>query len=140
MIQEILILNQSGIALFHHSFSGQSQFDIQLIASYFDLICRYTKKKMHASLKSFTLEKHIIFFYSFSPGLHLVFICNNMELNMDILELLADLIMENFIVMFKDNLNKFNGEISVFRSFSHVVENIINIKTFRIHKNKYIEQ
>ncbi|MBN1802951.1 MAG: hypothetical protein JW891_15690 [Candidatus Lokiarchaeota archaeon] len=139
-IQELLILNESGIALFHHRFSGdKNRLDIQLIASYFDLICRYVKNEMNASLKSFTLENQMVFFFSHESGLHLVFICNNDRIDIDLLNLLADITIENFIVLFKNKLKNFNGEISIFKSFSEIVEDIIKAKMWRLKKHRLLQ-
>ncbi len=139
-IQELLILNESGIALFHHRFSeGKNRLDIQLIASYFDLMCRYAKSEMHASLKSFTLENQVVFFFSHESGLHLVFICNNERFDLDLLNTLADITIENFIVMFKKKLENFNGEISSFRQFSEVIEDIVNTKIWKLKRHKLLQ-
>lgn len=125
MIQEIMILNKAGIALFYHNFTNRKIKDIQILASYFDLICRYTRSSLNETLKSFTLQDRKIFFYSHKSGLHVVFICQNKAYKEKIFNYLADIIIVKFLRLYNKELKKFNGEISPFKSFSKELEKTI---------------
>jgi len=128
MIQEIMILNKAGIALFYHNFTNSKIKDIQIIASYFDLLCRYTRYNLNETLKSFTLQDRKIFFYSHKSNLHVVFICKNKEYKEKIFNYLADIIIKKFIRLYNKELEKFNGEVSIFKPFSKELEKTINPK------------
>ena len=128
MIQEIMILNKAGIALFYHNFTSRKMKDIQIVASYFDLICRYTRSSLNETLKSFTLQDRKIFFYSHKSGLHVVFICENKEYKEKIFNYLADIIIQKFIRLYNKELERFSGEISAFKSFTKELEKTINPK------------
>ena len=125
MIQEIMILNKAGIALFYHNFTSRKMKDIQIVASYFDLICRYTKSSLNETLKSFSLQDRKIFFYSHNSGLHVVFICENKAYKEKIFNYLADLIIQKFTRLYNKELERFSGEISAFKSFSKELERTI---------------
>jgi len=128
MIQEIMILNKAGIALFYHNFTDRKMKDIQIVAGYFDLICRYTRSSLNDTLKSFALQDRRIFFYSHKSGLHVVFICENKAYKEKIFNYLADIIIQKFIRLYNKELEKFNGEISSFKSFSKELEKTIKPK------------
>lgn len=128
MIQEIMILNKTGIALFYHNYIERKIHDIQIFASFFDLICRYTRKNLNTTLKSFTLQDRKIIFYSHKSGLHVVFICEKKPYKEKIFNYLADIIIEKFLRLYNKQLENFNGEISIFKPFSKVIEQTVNPK------------
>lgn len=129
MIKELMIINKAGIALFYHNFSGSIIFrDHQSLASYFDLICRFTKNQFKESLRTISLDNSSFFFYTHKSGLHIIFKCDNKPIDRELLESLADKIIDNFIKKFKNNLKDFNGEISNFYTFSHFLEKVLDSK------------
>ncbi|MFX1383257.1 MAG: hypothetical protein ACFFBP_12520 [Promethearchaeota archaeon] len=139
MIQEILILNKAGIALFYHSFTDRKILDIQIVASFIDLICRFTRGNLNVSLKSFTLKDRKIIFYSHKSGYHVVFICKIKPYKEKLFKNLADILIKKFLNLYKNELKDFNGEISTFRSFSQIVEQTINPKFLDMKKIPTIE-
>ena len=128
-----MILNKAGIAVFYHNFIDRKTNDIQLVASYFALLCRYTRKNLKLNLKSFTLQDRKFFFYSHKSGLHVVFICEIKSYNDNIFNYLGDIIIKKFLKLYKKQLNNFNGEISLFKPFSKVLEHTINPKFIDIN-------
>ncbi|MFX0043311.1 MAG: hypothetical protein ACFE8L_10390 [Candidatus Hodarchaeota archaeon] len=136
-----MIVNKAGIALFYHDFSGNNIIkDQQSLASYFDLICRFTKNQFKESLKTISLDNSIFFIFTHKSRLHIIFKCDNEIFDSKLLESLADKIIDNFITNFKNDLEDFNGEISNFRSFSHVLEEVIDSKGKDINKIPLIQE
>ena len=130
MIREIMIINQSGIALFYHNFIKSERLEEeQSLASYFDIICRFTKRNFKESLKTLTLDSYIFFFYTHSSRYHLVLKCVNKDIDKDLLESISEKILEEFLEKYRDDLISFNGEISIFQSFSEILLNILDLKT-----------
>jgi hypothetical protein len=127
MIQELIIINHAGIALFYHNFLNNDTLDDeQTLASYFDIICRFTKREFKESLKFLTLDSLIFFFYTHKSQYHLVLKCDNEEIDKLELEEFSEIIIDKFLKDYHDVLVKdFNGEISLFKSFSKEIENII---------------
>jgi hypothetical protein len=136
MIQELMIINQAGISLFHYSIGKKkSSVDQQSLAAYFDLICRFTKTKFEESLRILTLDNFVFFFFSHKSGLHLIFKCDKQLFDKDSLEKLANKLIEKFLEEFKDNLTNFNGEISPFYSFSEHVVKMLDLKTKNVSRS-----
>ncbi len=130
MIREIMIINQSGIALFYQNFINNERLDNeQSLASYFDIICRFTKQNFKESLKTLTLDSFIFFFYTHSSRYHLVLKCTNIDIDKNLLESISAKILEEFLEKYRDDLIEFNGEISVFHSFSESLSNILDLRT-----------
>ena len=130
MIREIMIINQSGIALFYHNFINNERLeDEQSLASYFDIICRFTKQNFKESLKTLTLDSFIFFFYTHSSRYHLVLKCTNKDIDKDLLESISARIIEEFLEKYSEVLKDFNGEISTFQSFSELLSNILSLRT-----------
>ena len=124
-----MIINQAGIALFYHNFTRDHKMDDkQSLASYFDVICRFTKQSFKESLRMLTLDSYIFFFYTHKSNFHLVIKCENKTLDKKILEDIAENIIEIFLEKYKEVLEDFNGEISHFNSFSEVIERILTSK------------
>lgn len=141
MIQELMIINQAGIALFYHDFLNNNRLDDeQSLASYFDIICRFTKREFKESLKMLTLDSFIFFFYNHISGFHLVLKCDNKEIDKKKLELFSEIIIDNFLENYKDYLEDFNGEISKFKSFSNNIIQILDTKFKDFKRVYYIEQ
>lgn len=129
MIQELMIINDAGIALFYHNFISNNQLDDQQsLAGYFDIICRFTRSNFKESLRMLTLDSYIFFFYTHRSNYYLVFKCINKEIDSVLLEEIAECIIDNFLTRYHNLLKDFNGEISLFKSFSESVEHIVSTK------------
>lgn len=129
MIQEIMIINNAGIALFYHSFIDEKKTnDHQSLAGYFDIICKFTKNSFKESLRMLTLDSFIFFFFTHSTKYHLVLKCSNQKINRSLLEDIAESILNTFLFLFKDTLVNFDGEISHFKSFSNTIEELVTSK------------
>ncbi|MBY8990542.1 MAG: hypothetical protein KGD58_07300 [Candidatus Lokiarchaeota archaeon] len=140
MIQEIMIINKAGIALFYHNFVNVNLIDDhQSLASYFDIICRFTKNSFKESLRMLTLDNFIFFFYTARSNYHLVLKCGNKKIKKELLEDIAESILTAFLTEFKNSLDDFNGEISEFKPFSEIVEGLVSSKLNEYGEPMYIE-
>lgn len=141
MIQELMIINKAGTALFYHNFVNVNLIDDhQSLASYFDIICRFTKNSFKESLRMLTLDSFIFFFYTVRSNYHLVLKCGNKKIKKELLEDIAESILDTFLTQFKNILKDFDGEISHFKSFSETVENLISSKLEDAREPIFIEQ
>jgi hypothetical protein len=140
MIQELMIINKAGIALFYHNFIDVNLADDQQsLASYFDIICRFTKNSFKESLKMLTLDSFVFFFYTHKSNYHLVIKSGTNEINKNILEDIAESILNAFLTEFRSCLDDFNGEISEFKSFSEIVESLVSSKLNKYGEPMFIE-
>ncbi|MBA7703152.1 hypothetical protein ES703_111934 [subsurface metagenome] len=129
MIQELMIINQAGIALLYHNFLHNERVDDeQSLASYFDIICRFTKHSFKESLRTLELDSYIFFFYTHKSRFHLVLKCENEKYNKDVLESISENIIKKFLLKYKKELKDFNGETSLFISFSEDIIEILAAK------------
>ena len=137
MIQKITILNDEGIPIFFHNFSGSSNEDenYQLIASYFDQICRFTKYGFKESLNTLRMNKSVFYFYTHPPSnFHLIFKCDSRvdskKQKKRNLDRVAVKVFDKFLTKFKKELINFNGNFSQFKSFSLDIHKIVQSKGF----------
>lgn len=138
MIQELMIINQAGLALFYHNFKNNDRIsDEQSLASYFDIICRFTKLNFKESLRTLTLDSVIFFFYTHKSLYHLVLKCDKQKLYKKVLETLSESIINKFLEEYKYILEDFNGEISLFKSFSEEIRKFLS-SDFNEFKNLLI--
>ena len=137
MIQKITLLNNEGIPIFFHNFSGSSNEDenYQLIASYFDQICRFTKYGFKESLNTLRMNKSVFYFYTHPvSNYHLIIKCDSRvdkkKLKKRNLDSIAVKVFDKFLTKFKKELNNFNGNFSQFKSFSLDIDEIVKSKGF----------
>ncbi|MHA2281331.1 MAG: hypothetical protein ACXAC5_10800 [Promethearchaeota archaeon] len=136
MIQELMIINQAGLALFYHNFKDIDKVgNEQSLASYFDIICRFTKRNFEESLRILILDSFIFFFYTHKSRFHLVLKCENGNYDKKALELISESIIQKFLEKYSSFLEDFNGEISHFKSFSAELTEIIYLKNQMIIEN-----
>ncbi len=135
MIQEIIILNNTGIPIFCHNFSGSSNEDnnYQLIGSYFDQICRFTKYGFKESLTTLKMKRSVFYFKTHPrTNFHLILKCDskvdNKKLKKKSIDSIAAKIFDNFLVKFKSELINFNGNIAPFKSFSKDISEMLKPK------------
>jgi hypothetical protein len=140
LINKITILNDEGIPIFFHNFSGSSNEDenYHLIASYFDQICRFTKYGFKESLNTLRMNKSVFYFYTHpTTNYHLIFKCDNRvdkfsvfqkKLKKKNLDRVAVKVFEQFLTKFKKELINFNGNFSQFKSFSLDIREIVKSK------------
>ncbi len=140
MIKELMIIDQAGIALFYHSFINNEKLDDeQSLASYFDIICRFTKNNFKESLRTLVLDSFLFFFYTHKSNYHLVLKCENRDFDKKMLENISETMITSFLTQYKDILDNFNGEISHFRSFSKQIVKILNSKFKNFTEISYLE-
>ncbi|MFX0037877.1 MAG: hypothetical protein ACFFCY_04160 [Promethearchaeota archaeon] len=140
MINELMIINEAGIALFYHSIINNDNLDDQQsLASYFDIICKFTKESFKESLKTLVLDSFLFFFYTHNSNYHLVLKCENIDFNKKVLENISETIISSFVNEYKDILNNFNGEISCFKPFSKQIIQILNTEFKDFMKTSYLE-
>ncbi|NVM18803.1 MAG: hypothetical protein HWN80_13895 [Candidatus Lokiarchaeota archaeon] len=137
MIQEIIILNDKGVPIFFHNFSGSSDknSDYHLIASYFDQICRFTKYGFKESLNTLKMNKSVFYFYTDpKSNFHLILKCeskvDNKKLKKKLIDNIAVRVFDKFLAKFKKELINFNGNFSQFKSFSFEIDEIVKSKGF----------
>jgi hypothetical protein len=141
MIQELMIINNAGIALFYHNFVDVNLTeDQQSLASYFDIICRFTKHNFKESLKMLTLDSCIFFFYTHKSNYHLVLKCDTKKIDKKLLEDIAENLLNTFLSLFKRSLEEFKGEISQFKPFSEIIERLVASKLDESGEPLLIEQ
>jgi len=135
LIQEIIILNDKGVPIFFHNFSGSSNKDgnYHVIASYFDQICRFTKYGFKESLTTLKMNKSVFYFYTDPKShFHLIFKCDskvdNKKLKKKIIDSIAVRVFDKFLVKFKKELVNFNGNFSQFKSFSLDIDEMVKVK------------
>jgi len=136
-------LNDEGIPIFFHNFSGSSNEDdedenYQLIASYFDQICRFTKYGFKESLNTLRMNESVFYFYTHpTTNYHLIFKCDNRVDKFSVfqkkqkkknLDRVAVKVFEKFLTKFKKELINFNGNFSQFKSFSLDIREIVKSK------------
>ena len=137
MIQEIIILNDKGVPIFFHNFSGSSDKDndYHVIASYFDQICRFTKYGFKESLNTLKMNKSVFYFYTDpKSNFHLILKCeskvDNKKLKKKVIDNIAMSVFDKFLVKFKKELVNFNGNFSQFKNFSFEIDEIVKSKGF----------
>jgi hypothetical protein len=141
MILELMIINEAGIAIFYHNFIDEDTIDDeQSLASYFDIICRFTKNSFKESLRTIILDSFIFYFYTNKSRFHLVLKCDNRNFDKKLLESVSEMIIQKFINQYKEILEDFNGDISYFRPFSENLETILKSKFKDFIKIHPIEQ
>lgn len=135
MIQEIIILNDKGVPIFFHNFSGSSNIDsdYHVIASYFDQICRFTKYGFKESLNALKMNKSVFYFYTDpKSNFHLIFKCeskvDSKKLKKKLIDNIAVRVFDTFLNKFKKELINFNGNYSQFKSFSLEIDEIMKSK------------
>lgn len=136
MIQEIIILNNKGVPIFFHNFSGSSDKDsnYQIIASYFDQICRFTKYGFKESLNTLKMNKSVFYFYTEPKShFHLILKCESKidkkKIKKKLIDNTAVKVLDKFLTKFKNELIDFNGNFSQFKSFSLDIDEIIKSKS-----------
>ena len=136
MIQEIIILNNKGVPIFFHNFSGSSNKDsnYQIIASYFDQICRFTKYGFKESLNTLKMNKSVFYFYTEPKShFHLIFKCESKvdqkKIKKKLIDSIAVKVLDKFLAKFENELINFNGNFSQFKSFSLDIDQIIKSKS-----------
>ena len=135
MIQEIIILNDKGVPIFFHNFSGSSNLerDYHVIASYFDQICRFTKYGFKESLNTLKMDKSVFYFYTHPKShFHLIFKCeskvDSKKLKKKLIDSIAVKVFDKFLAKFKKELVNFNGNFSQFKSFSLDIDEMVKAK------------
>jgi hypothetical protein len=134
LIQEIIILSNNGIPLFFHNFLDRqdSDPDFQIIASYFDQICRFAKYGFQESIDSLKMKKSIFYFHTHpSTRVHLIIKCDiasDIKTKRKIINLRANYILDKFVLKYRDFLDNFDGNVSRFKSFSKEIEDINELK------------
>ena len=136
-----MIINQAGLAIFYHNFIDSNNVENeQSLASYFDIICRFTKHNFKESLRMLSLDSCLFFFYTHKSLYHLVLKCKNKDFDKKLLESVSECIIEEFLRKYRYILEDFNGEISKFHSFSVVLDEILTVKAKDLKSALLIEQ
>jgi len=135
LIQDIIILDNKGIPLFHYSLSRNSDKDqnYELIASYFDQICRFAKYGFKESLTTLKMNKTVFYFYTDANRyFHLIFQCDckvdNKKFRKRTVDNFALELFERFFTKYSQELLNFKGNVAPFKSFSKDVEELAQNK------------
>ena len=125
MIQELTILSNDGIPLFYHNFldSSAKNPNYQIIASYFEQICRFARFGFKETLNCLKLDKSAFFFYTHpATNIHIICKCaadiDDDKVKKRLLDELAEKILDCFVEKFHNKLNNFDGNISRFKDFN----------------------
>jgi hypothetical protein len=132
LIQEIIILSNDGIPLFHHDLTGNLNKDHEyhIIASYFDQICRLAKHGFKESLNCLKLDKSVFYFYTHPiSNVHIIFKCiveiDEKKAKKNLLDHLAMETLDSFVRRYGRELDKFDGNVTRFKEFTEEL-NIFN--------------
>jgi hypothetical protein len=135
LIQEIIILDDKGIPLFHYDLSGNLDEDqnYELIASYFDQICRFAKYGFKESLTTLKMNKRVFYFYTDTKHhFHLIFQCDykvdNKKFKKRTIDNFAVELFERFFTKYSQELLNFKGNVAPFKSFSKDIEELAHNK------------
>lgn len=138
MINELIIVNESGLALFYQNFIGKSPKDYQQIAAFFTALNTFAKSGgMNDEISLIAMENNIFRIFK-KDNLNFIFNCRKKELNQKILNQLIIKIANEFIGRYKEKIDKFNGEIAVFDPFTEDIDKICDIKTKKSKKSSEI--
>ena len=125
MIQEIIILSNDGIPLFHYDFTGNlnEEHHYHIIASYFDQICRVARHLIQESVNCLKLDKSIFYFYTHPiSNVHMIFKCvAQIDKNIakkKVLDHLAMEALDTFVRKYGNELDKFDGNVTRFKKFT----------------------
>ena len=126
MIQEIIVLSDTGIPLFFHDFlenNDEENSNYQIIASYFDQICRFAKYGFKESITTLKMNKSVFYFYTHPTShFHLILKCDSKiddkKLKRKSIDLFAKEVFDRFLTKYKAVLRDFKGDISNFKPFS----------------------
>jgi len=141
LIQEIIILSNTGIPLFNYAVdsSFNKRYDYRLIASYFDQMCRFTKYKFNQSLVTLKIGKSEFYFYTHSEKIcHLIIRTDNKKIKKKTIDQFAHELLNKFTSKFKKNLLDFNGNVNIFKPFSKDIERIIKSKGLKSIISRFI--
>ena len=131
MIQELTILSSDGIPLFYHNFvdSSTKNPNYQIIASYFEQICRFARFGFKETLNCLKMDRSAFFFYS-HPRTNIQIICKcaaNIDddtIKKKLLNELAEKILNSFVEKFNEKLDNFDGNITRFKEFNEDLHKI----------------
>ncbi len=133
MIQELMIINKNGIALYYFNFLTKIKEDVedyQLIAGFLDQIDRITQSEFKKSLNKIEYGDLIFYFFGHpNSNLRIIFKCDNTKIYTTklmerSLSLIARNLLNKFITRYNYDLENFKGEISRFKSFSENIDEI----------------
>lgn len=127
MMDDLLIINDTGQLLFSWHPEGKVAGDDDLVSGFFTAVNTFATFERGEDIKSLKLKETNIIFEKNEENLQkLTFVATTK--NEDIIEILHSVIhdiIENFIEMFKSELNKeFTGEITHFFKFKEFMEEI----------------
>ena len=131
-----MIINNSSIALFYYDFLQKSKIkvDYQLKAGFLDQIAHFTKCGLKDDLDLIVME-NIFFSFYINPQtkLRIVFKCDKIKYEdsksiKKSLDKIAKKISDKFYDTFKQDLEKFDGNVSRFKAFNKTIEDIFSSK------------
>ena len=131
MIQELTILSNDGIPLFYHNFVDSSikNPNYQIIASYFEQICRFARFGFKETLNCLKMDKSAFFFYTHPrTNIHIICKCaaaiDDDRIKRKLLDELAENILNSFVEKFNKKLDNFDGNITRFKEFNEVLHKL----------------
>jgi len=131
-----MIINNSSIALFYYNFLQKSKIkdNYQLIAGFFDQIAHFTKFGLKDDLGLIMME-NVFFSFYINPktNLRIVFKCDKIKYEdsktiKKSLDIIAKKISDKFYDIFKQDLEKFDGNVSRFKVFNKTIDDIFSTK------------
>ncbi|MFX1258425.1 MAG: hypothetical protein ACFFAN_11235 [Promethearchaeota archaeon] len=139
MIQELILLNRGGLALFYHNFleKNKKQVNYQLTGSFLYHIYDFTKFCLKYNLVLISMTKCFFYFYAHKKSdLRLICKCDKSKYDKTkvikkSLDLFAKNLIDIFLIAFKNDLENFDGEISRFYSFTKIIDDIFNSEHYK---------
>ncbi|MBD3227040.1 MAG: hypothetical protein GF329_02545 [Candidatus Lokiarchaeota archaeon] len=138
MINELIIVNESGLALFYQNLLGKIPKEYQQIAAFFTALNTFASAgAVNDEVKMISTEKSIFKIIK-RDEFSFIFSCSKRKIDESKLNTTIRRIVEEFLNEFNKEINRFNGDISIFDSFSENIEKICNIKTKKPKKSSEI--
>jgi len=132
-----MIINNSSIALFYYNFLQKSKIkdNYQLRAGFLDQIAHFTKFGLKSGDLGLIMMENVFFSFYINPktNLRIVFKCDKIKYDYSktikkSLDILAKKISDKFYDIFKQDLEKFDGNVSRFKAFNKTIEDIFSSK------------
>jgi len=126
MINEFLVVDRSGIALFYFDAEGNGK-EHQRLASFFTALDIFVKEGFKDSIKMIKLVNKIYYLY---PKDNLIFIASILKTNFKekLVEEFMSKVSEKFLKKFTSNITQFKKDISIFDSFIYDLQELIGKK------------
>jgi len=139
MIKELIIVNMAGIALFYQNFEKKDVENYQSIAAFFTALNSFAKESVKDDLNMIQMGTDIFYFYS-DQNLNCIIKCALKTVDEKRINELAKRIINQFKNKFSDEIENFEGAITIFDTFTEDLDDICQVKIKTKEKSSKILQ